>query len=226
MKRWVLRAAVLLASGSGACSAPPAPPAFDVQFRIVSDDGAPVAGANISASGRQLGETNGRGELEFRLEGREGEAVAISVQCGPEYRSPEHPPALRLTSTRRIVSVPGKASIAYEASCARKQRNVVVVARADKTPGIPVIVEGKPIAVTNGEGDAEALLSIDANVIQIHVGFDTTGKLDLLPSNPSRLYDLAPGDDIITVEQKFVAAPKPTRRRISTPRKHVPVRID
>jgi len=122
--------------------------------------------------------------------------------------------------------VPGKASIAYEASCARKQRNVVVVARADKTPGIPVIVEGKPIAVTNGEGDAEALLSIDANVIQIHVGFDTTGKLDLLPSNPSRLYDLAPGDDIITVEQKFVAAPKPTRRRISTPRKHVPVRID
>jgi hypothetical protein len=167
-----------------------------------------------------------RGELVTRIHGSEGESVPVSFQCGDGYRNTEHALPVKLTSTRRIASGQDVSVIPYEVLCNRTQRNVVIIARAEKLPGVPLIVEGKQVALTDAEGNAQALVQVDANTAQLHVGFETSNRPELLPRSPGRVCEVAPGDDIVTLEQKFSIAKKSTPRRIPSPPKHIPVRID
>ncbi|HKO48560.1 MAG TPA: hypothetical protein VJV79_12600 [Polyangiaceae bacterium] len=229
MNRWFLLKIALpiaLGCGSSGCGTPVPPPDFSVRFRAVSDDGTALADVVIGAHGRHVGKTTERGELVAKMHGSEGEAVPVSIQCGADYRSPEQPPPVRLASTRRIVSGQELPGIPYEVLCVRRQRNVVIIARAEKLSGIPITVEGRQVALTDADGNAQALVRLDANIAQLHVAFDTSNRPELLPRNPGRACEVAPGDDIVTLEQKFSIAPKSARRRISSPPKHIPVRID
>jgi len=228
MSRWLLKLAlpIVLGCGSIGCGAPVPPPEFSVRFRAVSDDGSALPGVTVNVHSRQVGKTNERGELVAKVHGSEGEVVPVSIQYGADYQSPEHGLPVKLTSTRRIASGQDVSGIPYEVLCTRKQRNVVIIARAEKLPGIPITVEGKLVALTDAEGNAQALVQLDANTAQIHVGFETSNRPELLPRSPGRACEVAPGDDIVTLEQKFSIAEKPARRRIPSPPKHIPVRID
>ena len=217
---------VALACASIGCGTPIPPPGFTVRFRAASDEGVALPGVTVSVRGRQLGKTNERGELVAKLDGSEGEAVPVGIQCGAEYRSPERALPLKLTSTRRIASGQDVSAIPYEALCIRKQRSVVIIARADKIPGIPITVEGRQVASTDAEGNAHALVLLEASTAVLHVGFETSNRPELLPRSPGRACDVAPGDDIVTLEQKFTVAQKSAPRRIPSPPKHIPVRID
>ena len=225
---WLRRTGLLVALGSAAlgCSASAPQPGFGVKFRVLSDDGSALPGAVVSVRGRQIGRTNQGGELDATVDGVEGEAVPIAILCGSDYRSPEHAPHLRLTITRRITNGPNAKNIPYDASCTRKQRNVAVVAHADKQAGIPLIVEGKQAALTDVDGNAQVLITLAADVTLLHVAFDTTEHPELQPKNPSRACDVAAGDDLVTLEQKFSVAPKAARQRPMIQPKHVPVRIE
>lgn len=206
------------------CSAPPKAPKFDVQFRVVSDDGLGLAGVAVTAGGHRIGSTNESGELRASIEGREGDAIPIRVQCGPEYRDPDHPLTLKLATTRRITGSLGLPSIPYESVCIRNLRKVVVVAHADKLAGLPIVVEGKQVAVTDAYGNAHVLIPLGASEAVLRVGFDTTSRPELQPKNPSRTCDVGPGDDVVTFEQKFTLSKTAPPARVARP-KQIPVRI-
>jgi hypothetical protein len=223
LRIWLLVAWGLALLG---CGAPAPAPSFGVKFRVLSDDGIALSGVIVSARGRPIGKTNQSGELDAKVGGSEGEVVPIAVQCGSEYRSAERALPLRLTRTRPIASGPDGKSIPYDASCTRKQRNVVVVAHADKLAGIPITVDGKQVALTDPDGNAQVLIPLDASVTLLHVGFETSSRPELQPRNPGRACDVAPGDDIVTLEQKFSVVQKSVPRRFQAQPKHVPVRVE
>jgi hypothetical protein len=201
-------------------------PGFAVRFRVVSDDGAALSGIPIAVRGKQVGKTDQGGELDALVNGGEGETLSIGVQCGSEYRQVDPLPSLRLTRTKRIVGGSSPPGIPYDTTCVRRRRNVAIVARADDLPGIPVAVEGKVVAFTDADGNAHVLVPLDADVSVLHVGFETSNRPELQPKSPGRAFDIAPSDDLVTLEQKFTVAPKPSPHRFQAQPKHVPVRID
>ena len=220
--------ALLIALGVSTfgCGVPRSAPTFGINFRVVSDDGSVLSGVSIKARGHTVGTTNQKGELDIDLAGSEGESVPIDVQCASEYRSPARSSSLKLTRTRHLANGTGTPRIPYVASCTRKQRNVVIVARGEHVAGIPVTVEGKPVALTDANGNAQVLIPLDADVTLLRVGFETTARPELVPKNPGRVCDVRSGDDLILLEQKFSVAPKPALRRLQPRPKRVPVRLE
>ena len=222
------RIVVVIASGLLwlGCGASPPPPGYHARFRVVSDDGQALAGIPIAARGLQVGTTNPSGELDVLLDGAEGEAVSIAVQCGAEFRAARPAASLRLTRTKQLAGRSPQSGIPYDVTCARRVRSVVIVAQADNLPGVPIAVEGKVVALTDADGIAHALVALDADARVLHVGFDTSNRHELLPKNPGRAFEVAPGDDLLIFEQKFTVTQKWSPPRVAAKPRHVPVRID
>jgi hypothetical protein len=65
-------------------------------------------------------------------------------------------------------------------------------------------------------------------VRSLAVTLDTTGRQDLVPKNPRRLFDLDGGDALLVMEQSFRGLARPKKRdQVQAPRtRHIPVRVD
>lgn len=202
-------------------------PRFAVKFRATTDDGLALPGVAIGAGSRRVGITNGRGELDAELDGAEGESLAVRPGCPATFTDPEQVQPLKLTSSRRIVGENRTApsTLLYDVTCTRKDRDIVVVARAENLAGVPVLVDGKPAGLTDASGDAHVLLPVAATATSLRVVFDTSARPELLPRNPGKAFALDPGDDILTFEQKFSVAPKQAAR-VTVRAKHIPVHIE
>lgn len=210
------------------CGNPPPPveQQFAVELSVRSDDGSPIAGADLSRGKRSLGSTDADGRLRLRISGPEGELVPLLLTCPDHFAQPVGPLSLRLATTRRIgEKSPGPQKL--DATCARKARDVVVVVHAPGGEALPIRVNGESAGSTDPDGDGHVLLQVARDVKALDVQLDTTTRRDLVPSSPHKVFSLDNRDTILLVEQPF--APRRATAPASKPhttRRHVPTRID
>lgn len=197
---------------------------FEVIVSASTDEGKPVAGVRVTASGAILGTTAESGTLSVKLRGTEGQTLSISALCPVGYNTPPTLPTLRLAHTYRVTSE-GKLPTSYEIMCTRQKRDVVLVIHAPGGAQLPIRIDDKPAAVIGTDGNAQLLLSLERNVKALNVTIDSSAFPQLKPSSPSRLLSLHEGDTILFFEQTFQTPPK-RGYRAATVKHHIPYRID
>lgn len=219
----------LVALLGSACSAEPsdsARPKFAVEFQITNDDGQALRGVTVDAGKTRVGTTAANGLLEAELSGDEGQTIAVAVSCPEGFSNPQTVEPLRLTRTLRI-NGDGYQPLRVEVVCRRRLRDLVIVVRAHEGAGLPLLVDGKPAGITDGDGIAHVLVKADRATPSISLTLDTAAAPDLKPKNPSRTFDLSGNDALLVVDQAFVSTPKRVFRTLPAQvKKHVPYRVD
>jgi hypothetical protein len=203
---------------AGACAAK-APAIFNVQLKVESDPGRPLAGARLLRGGRTIAETDEGGSALLHLSGSPGEVVALSVSCPSGFRSPDAALAivLRPLLERRVPQ--------YHASCSPLVRSVVVAVRAQNGPDLPLKYLGKEIARTDRSGAGHALLSLPpGETATLTLDTSGAGHERLLPRSPALKLTVPERDEMVVFDQTFTREVEKTVRRGKS--KHVgPTRI-
>jgi hypothetical protein len=209
-----------------ACSSEkPAPAPFKVELRAFNDEGAPLAGVAFSFDKKPAVLTGADGRVVQTVAGDEGASLSVNVICPANYDPPPQHPMVRLTRTRSIDARATAHTLPVEVRCERKQSDVVVVVKAERGGRLPVLIDGKPVATTDDDGLAHVLLRRARSEKTLQVSLDTGFRTALKPVSPARTYDLHGRDAVVYFEQTFVTA-TPTMARSTTPRRHIPVRVD
>lgn len=193
-------AVMALAALVGGCSAFEAepPPPFEVEFKVTSDPGRPLADAEILHNGKTVAKTVADGTALLKLRGQEGESFSFAIKCPEAYQSPPRPIAVSL---RRIAGHGKRPE--YVASCPPKTRTVVVAVRADDGADLPVTYLGQEIARTDESGAAHVMLQLKPNE-PFQLALDTSGNDRLRPQNPVATFMVKDRDEVFTFDQKFV----------------------
>lgn len=193
--------------------------AFEFGVRVHSDDGRPIAGADIVASAGSA-RTGADGHATLVARGHEGDRLPYVVTCPREYQSPSSP---LLVSLRRDVD-PTKTPV-YEVTCVPIQRTAVVAVRLDSGPHLPIVYLGQVVARTDASGAAHVLVSV-APGEPFRLTVDTSENEYLRPQYPSVELSVGESDDLLVFEQKMSVvepkAPPPPKMR---PRPSGPQRL-
>jgi hypothetical protein len=189
-----------------ACAGKP-PVSFDVQIKVESDPGRPLAGVRLLRDGRSLAQTDERGSALLQLSGAPGEVVALSLSCPSGFRSPDAPLAvvLRPLLERRVPQ--------YRASCAPLLRSLVVAVRAQNGPDLPLKYLGKEIARTDLTGAGHALLSLPpGETATLTLDTSGPGHERLLPRSPELKLTVPERDELVVFDQTFTREVEKTVR--------------
>lgn len=186
------------AGGCGALSDAPNPP-FEVRLRVESDPGEPLGGATITRAGSAVATTDVAGIARLSLQGAEGDAVDLSVQCPSGYQSPPH----AVSVTLRRIADPSKVP-EFPVSCPPLVRHIVVAVRAENGPNIPVVYLDRVVATTDSAGAAHAAIEAPPGE-QVRVVLDTSGPEHekLRPESPSRVFVVGARDEVFVFDQKL-----------------------
>ncbi|HKY34646.1 MAG TPA: hypothetical protein VJN18_01795 [Polyangiaceae bacterium] len=215
-----------LSACAGSATTSASAPGFEVTFRATGDDGMPLAGVKLDGAKKPLGATDRSGVLAARLHGVEGQVIAVKATCPESHASPEVLPPLRLSRTRALGSARPE-PIAYDVVCQKRIRQVVVVVKAERGKNLPVLFNGRPVATTDADGHAHALIEMDRTATSLRVDIDTTTDRSLLPQNPGRTFELHGNDAVLVLAQPFSVTTRPKNRSVTqAPRRHVPQRLD
>lgn len=207
------------------CAAKEAPvPRFAVALHAATEEGVPLAGVAFSIGKESVGATGENGQLNLALPGIEGTSVAVSAVCPEGFEAPPTLPALRLTKTRSLEGHAPQA-IPFQVRCRKELVDLVVVVKAERGNRLPVLVDGKPVTMTDDDGIAHVLLRRSRSDGTLQVSLDTTGHPALKPLNPIRTFETHEQDAIVLFEQAFTSV-RQAAPRVATPRRHVPVRIN
>ena len=201
-----------------ALSCAPKPPArFDVQLKVESDPGRPVASAKLARAGQTLAETDENGSALLHLQGTPGELVALHVSCPTGFRSPDTALSITLRPLldRRVPQ--------YRVSCRPLLRSVVVAVRAQNGFDLPLKYLGKEIARTDKAGAGHALLSLPPGETAT-LTLDTSAQERLLPRNPELKLTVPERDEVVVFDQTFSRDVERTPRR-KQPKQTGPTRI-
>lgn len=165
---------------------------YPLVLRVESDADQALAGASVSVLGREVARTRDTGALALAIRGVEGEHVPITVSCPEGFVSPAQPTDVVL---HRLAD-PGRHP-EYEVRCSPVTRNLVVVVRADRGAGLPVVYLGRVIARTDASGAAHALVQAPANEeVELTLSTSEAGNERLRPQNPSIKFGGADRDNI------------------------------
>lgn len=231
---WIAISLLGMTSACGGSTATPLDKTFDVVLRASSDEGEPVQGATFVHGESSLGKTDVAGRVATKIQGVDGQTLAVVTTCPDGYLAPEQSAQLRLTEVRKLDSN-APATIELDVVCTRKMRDIVLVVRTNQAPSLPVEVSGKSIGSTDSNGQAHYHVQLDRSVGRLSVSLDTGAAPKLRPQNPSRVFELEGRDAVLLFDQSFAAerpAP-PTRRLVATkkrveepPARPIPYRID
>jgi hypothetical protein len=192
---------------------------YELLVRTDSDPGHPLAGARVSFEGETVGVTGDAGTLGVVVRGSEGEHVALGVVCPDGYASPvaSIPVVLhRLAESGRRPE--------YDIQCPPVSRSIVVVVRADRGAGLPLMYLGKEVARTDESGAAHALITAPASEdVEVLLSTNETGHERLRPQNPSMKFLSTDRSDIRFFDFQFQLAPE--RAHASAARPAMPVRL-
>jgi len=204
------------------------PEAFPLRLRAVSTSQGPVAGVQLWADGRELGTTSEDGSLRARLDGLEGQAVALSSACPPAYRTLE--PKRRLVLRRVASAAQSTPALELTLRCEPLERQAALVVRAlgPDTAGLPIRVDGETVGQTAADGSAHLVLRVKPHS-SLRVQLVTEAHPELLPHNPMQSFEIDDQDEIFLVEQTLARA-KPRRPSPKAPHRApaplLPYRID
>jgi len=206
----------------------PKPEAFSLRLRAVSTSQGSVAGAQLWADGRDLGTTSEDGSLHAKLDGLEGQAVALSSACPPTYRTLE--PKRRLVLRRVSSAAQPRPALELTLRCEPLERQAALVVRAlgPDTAGLPIRVGGETVGQTAADGTAHVVLRVKPHS-SLRVQLVTEAHPELLPRNPMQSFEIDDQDEVFLVEQALARA-KPRRRVPKAPQRApaplLPYRID
>jgi len=209
-----------------ACSTESRPQFVMLEVEVTDEDARPVEKAEVKVAEYPAGRTDRGGRLEVRLSGPEGRRVQVQVAC-PDGRIAEGGKS-RDVEVRFLQKLDKAATslAAIEAGfrCVSKTRRVVVLVRADGVVGLPVHTLGHPIAQTNADGVAQAVIE-GVPGDEVEVTLDTTEKPDLRPAMPRRRLTVPRQSQILVFDQKFERRQAKRKRRSRASRRPGPRRI-
>jgi hypothetical protein len=202
---------------TGACGDPPPPPEFRVTF-VATSEGTPLPGVELSLGSRKLGTTGPTGTLAVTLRDREGKVLAYGVKCPAGYRDPAGLPALTLRRFTGLDPAAAARGIEVSLECKPAERIAALVVRSGGIGGLPVILQGQPVATTDAAGVAHLLLRLPPSAA-FTVGIDTSSNPNIFPANPSLPFTITDSDEILTFDPQLQVRPPPAkqRRRVSRP---------
>jgi hypothetical protein len=193
-------AAALLATLPGCTQVLGEQPTLNFSFgvHVQSDDGRPVAGAEIASSTGTV-VTDADGHAELALSGHEGDRLPHTVTCPKEYNSPANPLFISLRRGFENGSRP-----VYDATCVPAKRTVVVGVKLDDGPDLPIMYLGQQVARTDASGAAHVLLHVEADEpFRLTIDTNEPGRENVRPQNPSTDLAVGQADDILIFEQKM-----------------------
>ena len=208
--RGVLRALLIAALAS--CEAEPDPTrATTVDVLVESDPGVRLADVPIHLDGAAVGRTDSRGSLRAQVPAGSDSSLRLEHECPSSHQAPSEPKILRLGFSDDPDLWKG-APLQITLRCKPKKRRAVFIVRATNGPGLPVLLDGKPIAQTNSSGITHFSTSAPPGT-DFLVRLDTETRPDLRPKNPNHLRALTDSDRIFLIDQVFEPRRKPRRKR-------------
>jgi hypothetical protein len=195
-----------------------------IVVRAQTPSGEPVGDARAWADGRELGATLSNGELQAQLRGREGQRVTLSFACPVTHRTLDERRELALRAARPVAgSRPAPLVVAVRCAPIEHLAAVVVRASGARVAGLPVRVQGEPLARLAHDGTAHVLVPVRARQ-PLRVMLDTSAVPALQPPSPVQTFELRDEDRLVLFEQRFGAVVRkaPTR----PPPRLRPYRID
>jgi hypothetical protein len=206
------------ATCSVACSAlapPPPLPLQEVLVKVSADVGKPLPGVAVRPSSGKPALTDARGVARLGIPGEEGAKVDLAVVCPEGYAAPAN--ATRIT-IRRASRVPE-----FEIPCKSFEHAVLIAFKTSGAAGIPILYLGREVARTDASG--HALVELEPKVGEtLEFVLDTSdAKLGALrPQSPTRSVRVPDGDEVFTVEQKFLEE-KPKIVRKAAKKHFIPI---
>jgi hypothetical protein len=207
-------AALVLACGGGET----APRLYSVSRHALSDDGDPLPGVELLASGNAVGRTDAHGGLLVRLSGREGAQVTFEPRCPQGSSAQGNPASLRL---RTLGNGPPPD---VELTCARAKRLAALIVSAPGFAGLPVLVHNRELARTDATGTAHVLLEGDP-ATPLRVVLNTESRPKLVPPSPHKDLQIGTRDDIVVFAPNLseVRDPPPPKKHRLKKEKPPPV---
>ena len=230
MRRALITCLVALATGTLASSCddePAAPPRYPFTFNTHAD-GDGLEGVRINVNNAPVGVTNGEGVLRVDLTGPEGAPVRVSAVCPEGHRSTEDAQVHNLRRVQSLDPATAARGIEVTFACPPEHRNAVVVVRTHNQVGLPIMLDGREAARTDGSGVAHlAVVMTPGTAFQVLV--DTRHNERLRPRSPTQTYTVPDRDEVFVLDQRFVeeAPPRRVRRRAraAAPASRLPQRI-
>jgi len=193
-------------SGSGEPIAATPAATFPVRVHARSEGQASLAGVELALGNQVLGKTDAEGTVSIRLQGNEGDSVALNVKCPAAYASPERPLQVGL---RHLGN--GSTAAQFDVDCFSLVHSVLVGIRAENGPHLPVLRLKSVVGQTDDQGVAHVLLQAAPNE-PIALTLDTSRNAALLPQNPSLDFTAHDNDELVLVSQKFTLKRAPAPR--------------
>jgi len=185
---------------------------YSFAIRVASDDGTPIAGAEIGTTSSQAATTDSVGHAHLEVSGREGDRRPFVVRCPSEFQSPVEPLMISLHRNAE-----GATNPVYSATCVPFKRSVVVAVRLDGGAGLPIYYLDAEVARTDESGAAHFIVEAAPGEpfrISVHT---RESDLDLRPVDPTAELSVGAADDIVLFEQAFSrvvrSAPRSVRPR-------------
>jgi hypothetical protein len=190
---------------------------YEFRVKVDAEPGRGLADARVSINGATLGSTDDRGSVTLRVRGREGDVVAVELECPAGHRSPVDPVFVPL---RRLVD--NNVVPEFTAQCIPTTRTLIVALRAEGGAHVPVRYLGRELARTDAFGAAHLMLDVPVDEI-VELSLNTEEQSDLRPISPTLRVQATRDEQLVAVSQTF------TQRRPDKPvriKRSGPVRID
>jgi hypothetical protein len=202
---------------------------YSLRVQVRTSQGTGLSGAKVTVEEKAIGTTGSQGLVETRINGREGQAIRVNVDCPKGYRAMERPEAVRLAKTRSLGNSNEQPGTNVELICESELREVVVVVNAQGGSELPIRVGTLSAGATDGQGNAQFLVHLDREQSAVEIGIDTEARRELVPRNPSRTFNVGRNDAIIVYREQLVAEkvkPKARRWAKRQTRDSRPIRLD
>lgn len=205
---------VVAVAFSVGCSLAPAPEAFPVALRVVSDPGEGLAGAIVAQGEAQPQLSDASGVVRVRVDGREGDTVSFIVRCPEGYRSPDDAVPIVLRRFAAPGSVPQP-----DVACPPLSRTLVVAVRAPGAADLPLLADGVELARTDAQGVAHVSWDLPVGKA-VQLTLDTRARPELEPRSPRRSFGDLNADEVVVFDQHF------ERRKSAKPRSRGPIPLE
>lgn len=190
---------------------------YEFSVKVDAEPGRGLADVQASIKGETLGRTDDRGGVTLRVRGREGDVVAVDLECPAGHRAPEGPlfvPLRRLVDTNVVPE--------FAARCTPTTRTLIVALRAEGGANVPVRYLGRELARTDAFGAAHLMLDVPVDEV-VELSLNTEEQSELRPISPTLRVQATRDEQLVAVSQTF------TQRRPVKPvrfKRSGPVRID
>lgn len=189
-------------------------------MRVSAGDGAPLAGVTVRPSSGTIGTTDKNGVTRIQIHGEEGTKVDLAIACPDGYAAPA---SVTKVTVRRASKVPE-----LDIPCKSYEHAVLVAFKTSGAVNVPILYLGREIARTDEAG--YALVELEPKVGEtLAFTLDTSANekhKHLRPQSPQRTVQVPDGEEVFTIEQKFVEERPVVVRRPGKPKdNHQPVNI-